>query len=130
MNENQLSIHQQEDLVERLDEALQYSPDHRYPTDTATEVAESWLPIYYQDIREQWELAGCPEPNEAEPDNNAYGQCTIHNLMVLGLWEIAQQFASGAIWSDDGEPNTHAEALENLRASFPHLAPVTETRAL
>ena len=114
----QLSYYQERDLIERLVEALSYDPEALYPSDTAAEVADSWLPVYYHDIGKAWEEAGCPEPEEYLPDNNDHDQINIHNLMVLGLARLASDFASSAIWNSDiGETNTAAEALEALRVN-------------
>ena len=116
----QLSYAQEKDLVESLVEALSYNPEALYPTDTVAEIADSWLQVYYRDISSQWEEAGCPEPEEYLPDNNDHGQINIHNLMLLGLARLANDFTSSAIWcSDIGETNTHADALEALRANYP-----------
>jgi len=116
----QLSYAQEKDLIGSLVEALSYDPEAIYPRDTASEIADSWLPVYYRGIGEAWEEAGCPEPEEYLPDNNEYGQINIHNLMLLGLARLASDFASSAIWSADiGETNTHAEALEALAANHP-----------
>ena len=119
----QLSYNQERELIQNLVEALSYDPEALYPSDTAAEVADSWLPVYYHDIGKAWEEAGCPEPEEYLPDNNDYDQINIHNLMVLGLARLASDFASSAIWnSDTGETNTAAEALEALRANYPEFA--------
>ena len=116
----QLSYAQEKDLVETLVDGLSHDPEALYPSDTAQELADSWLPVYYRDIGQQREEAGCPEPEEYLPDNNDYDQINIHNLMLLGLARLASDFVSGAIWNDDiGETNTHAEALEALRANYP-----------
>jgi hypothetical protein len=117
---SELGYNQKRDLVERLQEALAYDPEATYPEDTVTEVVDSWLPVYYGQIREAWVEAGCPEPEESMPDNNEHDQLKIHNLMTLGLWEVARDFASGATWSNEtGQPNIHAEALENLAENYP-----------
>jgi len=119
----QLSYNQERELIQSLVEALSYDPEALYPSDTAAEVADSWLPVYYHDIGKAWEEAGCPEPEEYLPDNNDHDQINIHNLMVLGLARLASDFASSAIWnSDTGETNTAAEALEALRANYPEFA--------
>jgi len=119
----QLSYNQERELIQNLVEALSYDPEALYPSDTAAEVADSWLPVYYHDIGKAWEEAGCPEPEEYLPDNNDHGQINIHNLMLLGLARLASDFASSAIWnSDTGETNTAAEALEALRANYPEFA--------
>jgi len=119
----QLSYNQERELIQSLVGALSYDPEALYPTDTAAEVADSWLPVYYHDIGKAWEEAGCPEPEEYLPDNNDHDQINIHNLMVLGLARLASDFASSAIWnSDTGETNTAAEALEALRANYPEFA--------
>jgi len=116
---SKLSNNQKQDLITQLVDVLKHEPERRYPSDTVSEVVDSWLPIYYREIREEWVDAGCPEPDETMPDNNEHGQFTIHHLMTLGLWEVAHQFASGAIWGNAyGEANTHAEALENLRDNY------------
>ena len=116
----QLSYAQEQDLIGSLVEALSYDLEGVYPHDTASEVADSWLPVYYYQIVKAWEEAGCPDPEEFLPENNDYEQMSIHNLMILGLAELASNFVSSAIWSADvGETNTHAEALEALRANYP-----------
>jgi hypothetical protein len=117
----ELSYAQKRELVQQLEEVLEYDPERHYPEDTVTEAVDSWLPVYYSRIREAWVEAGCPEPDETMPDNietvNGGG---IHYLMTLGLWEVAYQFASGAIWSNEtGGADTHAEALENLKDNYP-----------
>jgi len=115
-----LSYAQEKELVESLAEEFSRNPEGLYPSDTALELADSWLPVYYRGIGEAWEEAGCPEPEEYLPDNNEYGQINVHNLMLLGLARLASDFASSAIWSADiGETNTHAEALEALAANHP-----------
>ena len=117
-----LSYTQKRDLVEQLEDAFGYDLERSYPTDTVSEIVDSWMPIHYYRIREEWAEAGCPDPDETMPDNNEHNQLNIHSLMIFGLWEVAHQFASSAIWSDSvGEANTHAEALENLRENYPDL---------
>ena len=115
---SELSYNQKQDIITHLVDAMKHDLEHPYPTDTVSEVVDSWLPVYYSGIREEWVDAGCPEPDETMPDNNEHGQLNIHNLMTLGLYEVAYTFASGAIWGEDGEANTHAEALENLRDNY------------
>jgi hypothetical protein len=116
----ELSYNQKRDLVQQLEEALSYDSDRRYPHDTAWEIVDSWLPVYYNEIVDEWYAAGCPDPDDLMPETIAGQTRPIHHLMTLGLFEIAQQFASGAIWSNEtGEANTHAEALENLRNNYP-----------
>ena len=113
---SELSYNQEQDIITRLVDALKHEPERRYPSDTVAEVVDSWLPVYYTDIRTDWVDAGCPEPDELMPDNNEHNQLNIHNLMMLGLYELALSFALGTIWGDSvGEANTHAEALGNLR---------------
>jgi len=122
MYDLELSYAQKRSMIEQLEEVLMYDLEQRYPTDTILEVVDSWMPVYYSDIREQWQAAGCPDPEDTTPDNNEHGQITIHHLMTLGLWEVAYQFAHGAIWgAAAGEANTHGEALENLRENYPEL---------
>jgi len=117
---DQLSYAQEKDIVETLVDGLSHDPEALYPSDTVQELADSWLPVYYRDIGQQWIEAGCPEPGEYMPDNNDYDQINIHNLMLLGLARLANEFVSSAIWNNDiGETNTHAEALEALRANYP-----------
>jgi hypothetical protein len=117
---SELSYNQKRDIVERLQEALAYDPERRYPTDTASEIVDSWLPIYYHQIVETWVEAGSPDPDETMPEQLERDKRQIHYLMTLGLWEVARDFASGAIWSNEtGEANTHAEALENLTENYP-----------
>jgi hypothetical protein len=117
---SELSYTQKRDLVQQLEEVLDYDLEALYPEDSATETVDSWMPVYYNWIRAAWIEAGCPDPDEAMPDNNEYGQINIHSLMTLGLWEVAHSFASSAIWSSTtGYPNTHGEALENLRENYP-----------
>jgi hypothetical protein len=115
MNKEELSYTQQRELVEQLIEGLSYNPEETSPGDCASEILDSWMPIYYSDIRDSWLAAGCPDPDELMPDNNEENQLDIHNLMSLGLWEVAFQFIGGVIWGADGEANTHAEALENIK---------------
>ena len=101
---------------------LEYDLEAPYPDDAATETVDSWMPIYYNRIREAWVEAGCPDPDDTMPDNMAEIDTPIHYLMTLGLWEVAHSFASGAIWSNTtGGANTHGEALENLRDNYPEL---------
>ena len=120
---DQLSYAQEKDLVELLAEELSRNPEALYPIDSAHELADSWLPVYYYDIRKAWEEAGFPEDEDYLPDNNDYDQINIHNLMLLGLARLASEFVSSAIWNNDiGETNTHAEALEALRANYPEFA--------
>ena len=120
---DQLSYRQEKDLVNTLVDGLSHDLEQIYPSESVQELADSWLPIYYRDTRQQWEEAGCPEPEEYLPDNNDHDQINIHNLMVLGLARLASDFASSAIWnSDTGETNTAAEALEALRANYPEFA--------
>jgi hypothetical protein len=120
MYKEELSYTQQEDLVERLQEALSEDLEGLYPGDTVGEVVDSWVPVYHTDIRESWVAAGCPDPDEYMPDNNEYAQMSIHNLMSLGLAELANNFASSCIWSEEvGETNNHGEALQAIRANYP-----------
>ena len=120
MYESELSYAQKRDLVQQLEEVLGYDLESPYPDDAATETVDSWMPVYYNRIREAWTEAGCPDPDETMPDNNEHGQMNIHNLMTLGLWEVAHSFASSAIWGNTtGGANTHGEALENLRDNYP-----------
>ena len=117
---SELSYAQKRVLVQYIEEALEYDTEALYPTDSVSETVDSWMPVYYSRIREAWVEAGCPDPDETMPDNNDNGQNTIHNLMSLGLWETAYNFAMGSIWSNEtGEANTHGEALENLRNNYP-----------
>ena len=119
---SELSYTQKRDLVQQLEEVLDYDSEALYPEDAATETVDSWMPVYYNHTREAWIEAGCPDPDETMPDNNEYGQNNIHTLMALGLWEVAHSFAIGAIWSNTtGQANTHGEALENLRDNYPEL---------
>jgi len=118
---SELSYRQQRDLVEQLQEALSYNLDGLYPTDTAHEIVDSWLPIYYNEIVDEWQEAGCPTPDDYMPEQLNGIDEPIHYLMNLGLCEIANEFASGAIWGKYGQPNTHQEALENLTQNHPDL---------
>jgi hypothetical protein len=116
---SELSYNQKREIVRMLEESLSYDPERRYPEDTISEIVDSWLPVYYRQIVDEWLEAGCPDPDDTMPDNNEHGQITIHRLMTLGLWELANQFANGAIWSNEtGGPNDHAEALQNLRDNY------------
>jgi hypothetical protein len=120
---SELSYAQQRDIIERLREAFEHDPERTYPDDTAMEIVDSWLPVYYTDIVEQWQEAGCPDPDDTMPEQIERDKRPIHHLMTLGLWELASGFASGAIWGDNGlVANTHAEALENLKTTFPDFA--------
>ena len=117
---SELSYEQERELVQQLEEVLEYDLEALYPEDAATETVDSWMPVYYNRIREAWIEAGCPEPDETMPDNiEAVNGGGIHYLMTLGLWEVAHSFASGAIWGTNGYANTHGEALENLRDNYP-----------
>jgi hypothetical protein len=117
---SELSYNQKRELVQRLQESFEYDSEWRYPLDTATEIIDSWMPVYYTQIVEEWVEAGSPDPEETMPDSISDEVRPIHRLMTLGLWEVAYQFASGAIWSNEtGEANTHAEALENLKDNYP-----------
>lgn len=117
-----ISYNQKQDIVVHLVEALTSDPDHPYPSDTVSEVVDSWLPIYYNQIREEWVDAGCPDPDEFMPENDDNNQLNIHSLMVLGLCELALHFAHSAIWGSSGNgPDTNAEALENLTENYPDL---------
>ena len=116
----QLSYAQQRDIIERLQEAFEYDPERTYPEDTAMEIVDSWLPVYYGDIVDQWNEAGCPDPDDTMPEQIERDKRPIHYLMTLGLWELAAGFASGAIWGSEGySANTHAEALENIKEKYP-----------
>jgi hypothetical protein len=121
MYTEELSYTQQLELIEQLIEELSQYPEEAYPGDRASEILDSWMPVYYSDIREHWVEAGCPDPDELMPDNNKEDQLTIHNLMTLGLWEVANNFVNSAIWGTDGEANTHAEAVENIKENYSHL---------
>ena len=102
-----------------LEEAFSYNPEGRYPTYTASDVVDCWLPVWYSQIVEAWVEAGSPDPDETMPEQLERDKRPIHNLMTLGLWEVAHDFATGAIWSNEtGEANTHAEALQNLRENY------------
>lgn len=118
---SELSYAQKRDLVQQIEENLEYDLERSYPTDTVSEIVDSWMPVYYSRIRDAWVEAGCPEPDDTMPDNiEAVNGGGIHYLMTLGLWETAHNFAIGSIWSNEtGEANTHGEALENLRYNYP-----------
>ncbi len=119
----ELSYAQQRDIIERLQEAFEYDPERTYPADTASEIVDSWLPVYYSEIVDAWQEAGCPDPDNTMPEQIERDKRPIHYLMTLGLWEVAYDFAAGAIWGSgpdgNGEANTHAEALENIKEKYP-----------
>ena len=126
---SELSYNQKQDLVIQLVDVLKYDPEHRYPTDTVSDVVDSWLPVWYSQIREEWVDAGCPEPDETMPEQLERNKHSIHYLMTLGLWELAHDFGTGAIWGkENGEANTHAEALANLTENYPDLVAGTLTK--
>ena len=117
---SELSYAQKRDLVQQIEEALAYDTEATYPEDTVAEIVDSWLPVYYHQIVEAWVEAGSPDPDETMPEQLERDKRPIHYLMTLGLWEVATDFASGAIWSNEtGQPNIHAEALENLTENYP-----------
>jgi hypothetical protein len=120
---SELSYNQKRDLVRQLQEAFSYNPEERYPSDTAHEIVDSWLPVYYNEIVDEWQQAGCPTPDDYMPEQLDGINEPIHYLMNLGLCEIANNFVSGAIWGNcpngNGEPNDHAEALANLIENYP-----------
>ena len=120
MYELELSYAQKRSMIEQLEDVLDFDLDRQYPADTILEVVDSWMPVYYNRIREEWIEAGCPNPVDTMSDNLSEIDEPIHHLMALGLWEVAYQFAHGAIWGQAaGEANTHREALENLRENYP-----------
>lgn len=99
-----LSWNQRQELREMLIEAFQYNPDGD-AYDTGCEVADSWLPVYYHDIRREWELAGCPNPEDFP--NEFAGD--IHKLMNHALGQLAWDYVTSIT-----NNLTHAEALEAL----------------
>jgi hypothetical protein len=102
-----LNWSQRQELREMLTEAFSYDADRRYPEDTAREIADSWVPVYYHDIRQEWVNAGCPEPEQGLEYTTG-----IHHAMQVALSELASEYAVGLIRNAD----THAEALEEVQA--------------
>jgi len=90
-----------------LTEAFSYDADRPHPTDTVHEIVDSWVPVYYHDIRQAWIDAGCPEPEEGLDTAR-----DIHHAMQLGLYMLGHEYAYGMVW----RAHTHAEALEMLEA--------------
>jgi len=102
-----LNWHQRQELREMLTEAFSYDADRPYPQDTASEIVDSWLPVYYHDIRQGWIDAGYPEPEEGLEHAR-----DLHHAMQIALFELGYEYASGLIRNAD----THAEALEAVQA--------------
>ena len=98
----ELDYDQQREIREMLTEAFSYDADSLYPQDTASEIVDSWLPIYYNNIRDEWVRAGCPEPEEGLEHTTG-----IHHAMQIGLFELGYQYAMQVI----GNADTHSEAL-------------------
>ena len=100
-----LSYAQQRDLLGQALDAYQgEDPDRRYPEDTAHEVVDAWLPVYYHEIRAAWDEAGCPEPEEDTTSGD------VHHLMTLGLYSAAW----GYLWGFVSEHLTHGEVADSI----------------
>jgi hypothetical protein len=102
-----LNWSQRQELREMLTEAYSYDADRPHPVDTMHEIVDSWVPVYYLDIRQAWVDAGCPEPEEGL--DNARD---IHHAMQIALYELGYEYAYGIIRNAD----THEEALEAVQA--------------
>lgn len=101
-----LSRAQERDLLEQaLDAYRGEDTDRPYPEDTAHEVVDAWLPVYYHEIRAAWDEAGCPEPEE---DTAVSGD--IHALMTRALYEAAY----GYLYRFTGEELTHGEVADSI----------------
>jgi len=100
-----LSRAQERNLLEQALDAYQgEDADQPYPDDTAHEIVDAWLPVYYHRIREEWEDAGYPEPE----DDTASGD--IHALMNRALYETAW----GYLYRFIGDTVTHGEAAQAI----------------
>lgn len=108
-----LDFNQRIDLTEYLADALSHEdPERGYPEDVALEVVDSWLPVYYYDIVQQWQDARAPEVEDTGLlDPNRIGD--VYHVMTVALWEQANQWTYD-LWRDyyDGEVLTAGQALE------------------
>jgi len=110
---SELNTDQRLDLTEQLADAYSHELESgAWYEDIALEVIDSWLPVYYHYIREEWIKAGCPEvedPGIIADDKTG----DPHHLMTVSLWEQANAWQ----WKltrdyHEGEVLTVAQALE------------------
>jgi len=102
----ELDYDQQRELREMLTEAFSYDAERRYAQDTAVEIVDHWVAVYYNEIRDQWVRAGCPEPEESLANYSG-----IHHAMQAGLYDVGCAYALQVI----GNADTHEEALEPVK---------------
>ena len=106
---SQLSYAQRQQLLEQAHEIFAYGDEEqRYPEDAVSEIVDSWLPVYYHEIRSAWADAGCPEPEELSTLADAQ---TIHHAMQLGLYEIAHAELMSVIYNCE----THGDSATAIR---------------
>lgn len=104
-----LSRSQERALLEQaLDVYQGHDASSRYPDDIAHEIVDGWLPVYYHNIREEWEKAGCPEPDEDITGDTAPGD--IHALMNVALYGTAW----GYLYRFVSEAETYGEVVEAI----------------
>jgi hypothetical protein len=90
-----LSYKQQTDILQDAWDHLAHCEPHEDMQDIIFEIVDAWVPVYYNHILEQWQLAGCPEPDEVmtiKETNN------IFHAMSVGLWETASDYLSSFLY--------------------------------
>lgn len=79
----QLSHTQRGDFFKQALDVLEYEPADRVnPRDAVAQIVEDWLPAVNDEIRTEWETAGCPEPL------NLCNAKTLHGAMLDALREL------------------------------------------
>lgn len=110
---SELNTDQRLDLTEMLADAYSHELESgKWYEDVGLEVIDSWLPIYYHYIREEWVKAGCPDVEDA---GLIAEDRTIdpHHIMTVSLYEQANAW----LWKVcrdyyEGEVLTVEQALE------------------
>jgi hypothetical protein len=101
-----LSYNQQTDILENaVDHFKNADLDIEELEDAVWVIVDSWLPVYNNHILNDWQLAGCPEPEEIMTLATAEN---IFKAMQGGLWETANDYLHSVLAKADGI----TEALE------------------
>lgn len=98
------------ELAEAIGEALttgDYGDDIH---DIIHYAVDSVIPVYYSDILQEWQEAGCPEAEDIDLGPGIWQQ------MIAGLYEAMSNFAFGLVnYTDD-----LTEALDRVNAIYPY----------
>lgn len=109
----ELNTDQRLDLTEQLADAYSHELDSgAWYEDIALEVIDSWLPVYYHTIREEWVKAGCPDVEDVGLISDEK-TTDPHHIMTVSLYEQANAW----LWKltrdyYDGNVLTVEQALE------------------